>query len=98
MAIAILALAGWLIDSLTWFVRDHPMNLAGVALFLSHAWYAFPVLAAMLVIVRLRRPAKLLALTIYDQRGVPIHHQGDFQLDKAVLAPMLASFWGRGRG
>jgi DNA-binding transcriptional ArsR family regulator len=93
-AIALLALGGWLIDSLVWFLREHALTLAGFATYLSHAWYALPILAAMLIIVRLRHPSELLALTIYDQRGVPVRHQGAFQLDEAVLGPVLASFRG----
>ena len=91
MAIAVLAMVGWLIDSLLWFLQEHPWTAVGFAEYMSHSWYVLPLLVAVLVIWRLRRQSELLALTIYDQRGIPIHHQGDFRLDEAVLGPMLAS-------
>ncbi|MCL4294484.1 MAG: hypothetical protein KJ077_02085 [Anaerolineae bacterium] len=94
MAIAILALAGWLLDSLFWYLETHPLTLAGFVTYLGHSWYALLLLTAILVILRLRRPSELLSLTIYDERGLPIYHQGDFRLDESVLEPMLASFQG----
>ena len=33
-AIAILALSGWLIDSLLWFLETHPPTIAGFAIYL----------------------------------------------------------------
>ncbi len=53
-----------------------------------------PLLLAIFVIVRLRRPSELLSLTIYDERGAPVHRQGEFRLEDSVLKPMLASFQG----
>lgn len=93
-AIALLAMVGWLLDSLFWFLETHPLTTSGLATYLSHSWYVLPLLSAIFIILRLRRPSELLALTIYDERGVAIHHQGDFQLEEAVLAPILASFQG----
>ena len=93
-AIACLALLGWLIDSLLWFLEGHSLTLAGLMTYLAHAWYALPLLAAIIIILRLRRPSELLALTIYDERGVPIYHQGDFRLEEAALEPIFASFRG----
>jgi hypothetical protein len=93
-ALAILALTGWLLDSLVWFLETHPLSGAGLATYLSHSWYALPLVAAILVILRLRRPSQLLSLAIYDERGAPIHRQGDFWLDESVLGPMLSSFQG----
>jgi hypothetical protein len=93
-ALAILALTGWLLDSLVWFLETHPLSGAGLATYLSHSWYALPLVAAILVILRLRRPSQLLSLAIYDERGAPIHRQGDFWLDESVLGAMLSSFHG----
>jgi hypothetical protein len=90
-AIAALALAAWLVDSLFWFLGTHPPTIAGFATYLSHSWYSLPLLAAIFVVLRLRRPSELLSLTVYDERGVPIHRQGDFWLDGSVLGPLLAS-------
>ncbi len=89
--IAALALTAWLMDSLFWFLETHPPTAAGLATYLSHSWYSLPLLAAIFVILRLRRPSELLSLTVYDERGVPIHRQGDFWLDESVLGPLLAS-------
>ncbi len=96
-AIAILALIGWLIDSLLWFLETHPLTGAGVVTYLSHSWYVLPLLIAIVIILRLRRPSELLSLTIYDELGVPIHRQGDFQLEEWVLQPILPSFYGTGQ-
>ncbi len=93
-AIAILALFGWLIDCLLWFLETHPLSLAGIVTYLAHAWYAPPLLVVIIIILRLRRPSGLLLLTIYDERGVPDYHQGDFQLEEAALEPIVASFRG----
>lgn len=93
-AIAGLALLGWLIDSLLWFLEGHSLTLAGLMTYLAHSWYALPLLAAIIIILRLRRPSELLALTIYDERGAPIYHQGDFRLEEAALVPIFASFRG----
>ncbi len=93
-AIAILALIGWLIDSLLWFLEAHPLSLVGFVTYLAHSWYALPLLIAIITILRLRRPSELLSLTIYDERGVPIHHQGDFRLEELVLEPIFSSFRG----
>ncbi|MCG3209717.1 MAG: hypothetical protein FOGNACKC_03344 [Anaerolineae bacterium] len=92
MTIAVLALIGWLIDSFLWFFEGHTLTFAGFTTFLAHSWYALPLLAAIFLILRLHRPSTLLSLTIYDERGVPVHHQGDFQLDEAVIAPIFTSF------
>jgi hypothetical protein len=35
-AIAILALTGWLVDSLLWFLESHPLSLAGLLTYLAH--------------------------------------------------------------
>jgi hypothetical protein len=94
MVIAILALTGWLIDSFLWFLEGHTLTVAGFATFLAHSWYALPLLAAIILILRLRRPSALLSLTIYDERGISVHHQGDFKLDETVMAPLLTSFKG----
>ncbi len=94
-AIATLALIGWLIGSLFWFLKTHPVTVVGFVTYLTHSWYALLLLATIFIIVRLRRPSELLALTIYDERGLPVYHQGDFRLDKSVLDPMLASFQGK---
>jgi len=91
MAIAVLAMVGWLVDSLLWFLQQHSWTVAGFLQYLSHSWYVLPLLVAVLVIWRLRRESELLALTIYDQQGSPIYHQGDFRLDEAVLSPLFAS-------
>lgn len=93
-AIAVLALLGWLADSLVWFLETHPLTLAGLVTYLGHSWYAVPLLLAIVVILRLRRPAELLSLTIYDERGAPLYRQGGFRLDEPVLDPILASFRG----
>jgi hypothetical protein len=97
-AIAVLALIGWLIDSLIWFLETHPLTGAGLLSYLSHSWYALPLLVAIVIILRLRRPSELLSLTIYDERGVPIHRQGDFRLEESVLEPILLSFQGTAQG
>ncbi len=97
-AIAVIALIGWLIDSLLWFLETHSLTRVELATFLSHSWYALPLLFAIFIILRLRRPSELLSLTIYDERGLPIHHQGDFRLEETVLNPILASFQGTVRG
>lgn len=94
-AIAVLALFGWLLDALLWYLESHPLTFAGFITYLGHSWYALLLLIAIFVILRLRRPSELLALTIYDERGLPIYHQGDFRLDESVLDPMLASFQGK---
>jgi hypothetical protein len=94
-AIAILALFGWLLDALLWYLESHPLTFAGFITYLGHSWYALLLLTAILVILRLRRPSELLSLTIYDEQGLPIYHQGDFRLDESVLDPMLASFRGK---
>jgi hypothetical protein len=96
-AIAVLALIGWLIDSLLWFLETHPLTGAGLLNYLSHSWYALPLLVAIFVVLRLRRPADLLSLTIYDERGLPAYRQGDFWLEESVLAPVLSSFEGTTR-
>ncbi len=97
--IAFLALIGWLIDSLLWFLETHPLTGTGFLNYLSHSWYALPLLVAIVIILRVRRPSKLLSLTIYDERGVPIHRQGDFQLlEESVLRPIQSSFYGTGQG
>ncbi|GIK37530.1 MAG: hypothetical protein BroJett011_13630 [Chloroflexota bacterium] len=93
-AIAILALTGWLLDSLFWYLETHPLTLAGFITFLGHSWYALLLLGAIFIILRLHRPSELLSLTIYDERGLPLHHQGNFRLEEAVLDPILASFQG----
>jgi len=92
MVIAVLVLTGWLIDSFLWVLEGHSLTVIGVTTFLAHSWYALPILAAIILILRLRRPSKLLSLTIYDERGVPVHYQGEFTLDKAVMTPILTSF------
>ncbi len=96
-AIAALALIGWLIDSLLWFLETHPLTGAGLLTYLSHSWYALPLLVAIFVVLRLRRPSELLSLTIYDERGLPVYRQGDFWLEESVLAPILSSFEGTTR-
>jgi hypothetical protein len=96
-AIAVLALIGWLIDSLLWFLETHPLTGAGLLNYLSHSWYALPLLVAIFVVLRLRRPSELLSLTIYDERGLPAYRQGDFWLEESVLAPVLSSFEGTTR-
>ena len=96
-AIAVLALIGWLIDSLLWFLETHPLTGAGLLNYLSHSWYALPLLVAILVVLRLRRPSELLSLTIYDERGLPVYRQGDFWLEESVLAPILYSLEGTTR-
>lgn len=93
-AIAVLALIGWLVDSLLWFLESHPLSLAGFGTFLAHSWYALPLLGAIFIILRLRRPSELLSLTIYDERGVPICRQGDFRLEDSVVDPVFAGFQG----
>jgi hypothetical protein len=93
-AVAVLALTGWLFDSLFWYLETHPLTLAGFVTYLGHSWYALPLLAAIFVILRLRRPSELLSLTIYDERSQPIYHQGDFRLEETVLEPILTSFQG----
>ena len=93
-AIAVIALIGWLSDSLLWFLEAHPFTGVGIATYLSHSWYALPLLLAILVILRLRHPSELLSLIIYDERGLPVHRQGDFRLEETVLSPILASFQG----
>ena len=93
-AIAILALLGWLIDSLFWFLETHPLTISGFVTYLSHSWYALPLLAAIFILLGLRRPSELLSLTIYDERGAPRYHQGEFRLEETVLGPILASFQG----
>ena len=95
--IAVLALIGWLIDSLLWFLETHPLTGAGLLTYLSHSWYALPLLVAIFVVLRLRRPSELLSLTIYDERGLPVYRQGDFWLEESVLAPILSSFEGTTR-
>lgn len=92
--IAILAMTGWLLDSLFWFLETHSLTTAGLVTYLSHSWYAFPLVGAIFIMLRLRQPSELLALTIYDERGAPIHHQGDFRLEEAVRGPIFASFHG----
>jgi hypothetical protein len=96
-AIAVLALTGWLIDSLLWFLETHPLTGAGLLNYLSHSWYALPLLVAIFVVLRLRRPSELLSLTIYDERGLPVYRQGDFWLEESVLAPILNSLEGTTR-
>ncbi len=96
-AIAVLALIGWLIDSLLWFLETHPLTGAGLLSYLSHSWYALPLLVAIFVVLRLRRPSELLSLTIYDERGLPAYRQGDFWLEESVLAPILYSLEGTTR-
>lgn len=96
-AIAVLALIGWLIDSLLWFLETHPLTGAGLLSYLSHSWYALPLLVAIFVVLRLRRPSDLLSLTIYDERGLPVYRQGDFWLEESVLAPILYSLEGTTR-
>jgi hypothetical protein len=98
VAIAVVALIGWLADSLLWFLETHSFTSAGLVAFLSHSWYALPLLIAIFVILRLRRPSELLSLTIYDEQGRLIHRQGDFRLEESVLEPILASFQGAVRG
>jgi hypothetical protein len=93
-AIAILALTGWLLDSLFWYFKTHPPTLRGFITYLGHSWYALLLLLAIFVILRLRRPSEPLSLTIYDERSQPIYHQGDFRLEGAVMEPILASFRG----
>jgi hypothetical protein len=97
-AIAVVALIGWLADSLLWFLETHSFTGAGLVAFLSHSWYALPLLIAIFVILRLRQPSELLSLMIYDEQGRLIHRQGDFQLEESVLAPMLASLRSAARG
>lgn len=96
--IAVLALIGWLIDSLLWFLNTHSLTSAGLVTYLSHSWYALPLLVAIFAILRLRRPSDLLSLTIYDERGLPIHRQGDFRLEESVLGLIHSSFQGTARG
>lgn len=43
-AIACLALIGWLIDSLLWFLEGHSLTLTGLMTYLAHSWYALPLL------------------------------------------------------
>lgn len=93
-AIAVVALTGWLVDSLVWFLESHPLSLAGLSTFLAHSWYALPLLGAIFVILRLRRPSELISLTIYDERGVPVCRQGDFRLEASVAEPIFAGFRG----
>lgn len=93
-AIAVLALTGWLIDSFLWFLEGHTLTIAGVTTFLAHSWYALPLLVAIILILRLRRPSALLSLTLYDERGIPVHYEGDFKLGEAVMTPILTSFKG----
>jgi hypothetical protein len=93
-AIASLALIGWLIDSLLWFLEGHSLTLAGFMTYLAHSWYALPLLVAIIIILRLRRPSELLSLTIYDERGVPVYHQGDFRLEESALEPIITSYRG----
>lgn len=91
-AIASLALIGWLIDSLLWFLEGHSLTLAGFMTYVAHSWYALPLLVAIIIILRLRRPSELLSLTIYDERGVPVYHQGDFRLEESALEPIITSY------
>lgn len=91
-AVAVLALAGWLIDSLLWYLETHALTLAGFGTFLLHSWYALPLLAAIFIILRLRPSSELLSLIVYDERGAAIHRQGDCRLETSVLQPMLVSF------
>jgi hypothetical protein len=93
-AIAVLALVGWLIDSLLWYLETHPLTPAGFKIYLAHSWYALPILAAIFIIIRLRRPSELLSLTIYDERGALIYRQGDVPLKALVQEVIFASFRG----
>jgi hypothetical protein len=93
-AIAVLALAGWLIDSLLWYLETHPLTPAGFKTYLAHSWYALPILIAIFVMIRLRRPSELLSLTIYNERGALIYRQGDVPLKALVQEVIFASFRG----
>ncbi|MBI3942826.1 MAG: hypothetical protein HY326_07410, partial [Chloroflexi bacterium] len=95
--IAIVALVGWLTDELLMFLTMHPISIDGVSAWLSHAWYAIPILGALFLLTHFRPRPELLSLTIYDESGLPIHREGDFHLDKAVADATLLSFRGIGR-
>lgn len=93
-ALTILAIAGWLLNSLFWFLETHSLTVAGVVTYLAHSWYVLLLLGAIFIILHLRRSAELLSLTIYDEQGAPIHHQGDFPLEANISGPIFASFKG----
>lgn len=94
LIVAILALSGWTVDALRMFLAMHPTPQAGLGAFASHFWYALPVLAAILILNRLHRQSRLLALTVYDETGRAVQHAGDFRLDEAITQAMLTSFKG----
>lgn len=91
LIIALLALAGWTVDSWRMFLSMHETPWAGLRAFASHFWYAVPMAVAIVALTRLRPRAKLLGLTTCDEAGRLLYQKGDFHLDELTAKGMLAA-------
>jgi len=91
LLVALLALAGWTVDSLRMFLSMHETPWAGLGDFASHFWYAVPMAVAIVALTRLQPRAKLLGLAAYDEAGRLLSQRGDFHLDELTAKGMLAA-------
>ncbi len=96
LIVALLALAGWAVDSLRYFLELHETLWAGLGAFASHFWYAVPMTIAVIVLTRLQSRARLLGLAVYDEAGRLVQQQGDFRLDELTVGGMLAALRNNG--
>lgn len=91
LIIALLTLAGWTADALRMFLEMHQTLSAGLGAFVSHFWYAVPMMMVVVVLTRLKPDPTLLGLAIYDETGRLLEREGDFHLDELTEQGMLAA-------
>lgn len=91
LVVALLALAGWTADALRMFLGMHDTLSAGLGAFVSHFWYAVPMIVAIVVLTKLRPTTKLLGAAAYDGIGTLIYQQGEHPLDAQTISGMLAA-------
>lgn len=60
IAVGLLALSGWFVDSLLTGIQMHRLSDVGLRVHLSHLWYGPPLLAAALLFAQRRRPRTIL--------------------------------------
>jgi hypothetical protein len=98
LVIAILALGGWTLDAVRFFLGMHDSLFVGFGAFASHFWFALPVAVAIMVLARSQPRTRLLGVAAYDEAGREVYHQGDFHLDALNVRTLLGPSHGRERG
>lgn len=91
LIIATLALAGWTADAIRMLLGMHDTRWPGLAAFGSHFWYVVPLAFVLFALTRLRQPAQLLGLALYDQAGRLMQRQGDVDLDDLMIISLRSA-------